>query len=115
MSIYTVVNPPPGSPWYFADIQSVPLLPPTSTLVIVGNSDGTQTRIIGTGFTFSGNTATGGTITEIDRSSTDGGTIYETVTGLNHSLVTFLGLAAIPPASESFVNKQAFAFIFNGS
>ena len=40
--------------WYDLDIQidAGPLSPPSSTLVVIASNDGTETRIIGTGFTF---------------------------------------------------------------
>jgi Ca2+-binding RTX toxin-like protein len=55
----------------------------TSTLLVLPNSDGTQTHIIGTNFTYDvdGN-PTGGWVTQIDRTSIGGATVYETVTGL---------------------------------
>lgn len=60
------------------------------TLLILTNQDGTQTRVVGTGFTFDGNNeATGGTVTGLVRTTADGNTIIEEVAGLSIPLTNF--------------------------
>jgi Ca2+-binding RTX toxin-like protein len=61
------------------------------TLLVLTNLDGTQTQVGGTGFTFDGsNNPTGGTVTGLTRTSADGSTIIEEVTGASVSLTSFL-------------------------
>ena len=100
---------PSGIDWYNVHIGSTPAGTPTTTLLVLLNSDGTETRIIGTGFTYSGGTPTGGTITEIDRTNSGGGTVYETVTGLNKDLGILFSF------SGSGDNRQSFAYLFDTS
>ena len=52
------------APWYNVSIGNTPVGTPTNTLLVRLNSDGTETRVIGTGYTYSGTTPTGGTITK---------------------------------------------------
>src|SRR5262245_32061194 len=89
MASYThneVVNPS-TTPWYLVDIGGT-ALSASSTLLVVPNSDGTETRVAGTGFTYAGDgTPTGGTVSSISRTNSGGGTTYETITGLSLSLV----------------------------
>jgi hypothetical protein len=84
MAIYThsATAVPSGIAWYNTVPQAFASAP-TSTLLVIANSDGTETRIIGTGFTFDATfLPTGGVVTEVDRTNTGGGTIYETITGV---------------------------------
>jgi serralysin len=99
---------PSGIPWYFIGLQTVVGLP-TSTLVVLQNSDGTETRIIGTGFTFDLTGPTGGTVAEIDRTSSGGATVFETVTGITG--VSLVGLTNAIAAG----NRAAFALVFNAA
>jgi Ca2+-binding RTX toxin-like protein len=65
---------------------------PTSTVVVLLNLDGTKTRLTGTGFTFDGsNVPTAGVLTKIERLSSDGLAIYQTLSSIppSFSLVTF--------------------------
>src|SRR5262245_35665095 len=100
----------PTTAWYNADIGDTPVTS-SGTLFVVSNSDGTFTRIHGAGFTYDINgDPIAGTISSIERSNdANGTTIYETVTGLNHSLVTLFGVL------DDTNNRAAFAFIFNGA
>ncbi|MEH2503731.1 Ca2+-binding RTX toxin-like protein [Bradyrhizobium sp. AZCC 1578] len=106
---HTATAVPSAIAWYNVTIdKNAPVGSPSSTLLVLPNSDGTETRIIGTGFTYSGSTPTGGTISEIDRTSSGGGTIYETVTGLSLSLVALTSA----PADG---NRSMFALIFQNA
>jgi trimeric autotransporter adhesin len=89
--------------WYDVELQF--LVDVTSTLIVLHNSDGTETRIIGTGFPGSG-----GTVTEIDRTSSGGGTLYETVTG-----ITGVSLGALGDALDAGGNRAFFALISNAA
>jgi trimeric autotransporter adhesin len=89
--------------WYDVEFQF--LVDVTSTLIVLQNSDGTETRIIGTGFP-----GFGGTVTEIDRTSRGGGTLYETVTG-----ITGVSLGALGDALDAGGNQAFFALIFNAA
>ena len=84
---------------------------PTSTLIVLANSDGTETRIIGTGFTFDAITGfpTGGTVTESDRTNAGGGIIYETITG-----ITGVSLVDYANALDAG-NRAVFALVFNAA
>jgi len=90
MAAYThlEVDVPSGLPWF--DMLDLVNLSTSDTLVVLLNSDGTETRLSGSGFTFDldGN-PTGGTITGMTRTSSGGGTVYEEVTGFSVSLVDF--------------------------
>jgi VCBS repeat-containing protein len=91
MATYThnEIAVPGGAQWYNVDIDGNNPVNATSTLLVLPNSDGTQTHIIGTDFTYDGDgNPTGGSVTQIDRISSDGTTVYETVTGLEP--VTFV-------------------------
>src|SRR4051812_12304426 len=85
MAIYThgATAVPSGIAWYDV-VPGAVVSSPTSTLIVLANSDGTETRVIGTGFTFDATTGfpTGGVVTESDRTNTGGGIIYETITGI---------------------------------
>lgn len=60
------------------------------TLLVLTNQDGTQTRVVGTGFTFDGsNNPTGGMVTGLVRTTADGNTVIEEVTGLSIPLTNF--------------------------
>src|SRR5262245_6803421 len=73
---------PGGAQWFNANIDGNNPIIATSTLLVLPNSDGTQTHIIGTDFTYDvGGNPTGGLVTQIDRTNSDGATVYETVTG----------------------------------
>src|SRR5262245_3554726 len=105
MAIYThTANAvPSGLAWYNVGISSSPV-EATSTLIVVQNSDGTETRLIGTGFP-----GPGGNVTEIDRTSSGGGILYETITGL-----TGLTIGALGDALNAG-NRSLFALIFNAA
>ena len=105
---HTALAVPSAIAWYNVGINTSAPVALTSTSMVLSNSDGTETRIIGTGFTYSGTTPTGGTISEIDRTSIGGATTYETVTGLNTSLVALVG-------SPHDGNRSAFHLIFQGA
>lgn len=60
------------------------------TQLVLTNQDGTQTQVVGTGFTFDANNEpTGGTVTGLVRTTADGSTIIEQVTGTSVSLTSF--------------------------
>jgi Ca2+-binding RTX toxin-like protein len=94
----------PVTPWYALVIGDENPVSATDTLLVLLNSDGTETRIHGSDFTydFAGN-PTGGTISSIERTDAGGATVYETVTGLSLSLVALVGTSD---------NRDAFRLIF---
>src|SRR5262245_34820974 len=100
---------PSGIPWYDVTINGDTPVSASSTLLVLPNSDGTQTQIAGTNFTFDPSTGdvTGGTVNVISRTDGTGGTTYEQVTGLSLSLV------ALANAGDG--NGPAFALIFAGA
>ena len=101
---------PSGIPWYNVIIDGDnPVGTPNATLLILPNSDGTETRIMGTGFTYDDQGETGGTVTQIQRTNSGGGTVYETITGLNLSLVT------LTEFEHLLGNGEMFAFIFGSA
>ena len=110
MAIYThkATAVPSGMPWY--NVVPLPVVSATSTLIVLANSDGTQTRIIGTGFTFdAAGFAIGGTVTESDRTNAGGGIIYETITGIT-------GVSLVDYASALVAgNREVFALVFNAA
>src|SRR5262245_43363850 len=112
MASYThnVTAVPSGIQWYDVTIIDNSPVSATSTILVLSNSDGTVTRIQGTGFTYDGSgNPTGGTVTSIDRSNDAAGTtIYETVTGLSLSLVSLSSTGGVG-------NREAFALIFSGA
>ena len=112
MAIYThnATAVPSGIAWYDV-VPGAVVSAPTSTLIVLPNSDGTETRIIGTGFTFDAITGfpTGGTVTESDRTNTGGGIIYETITGI--SGVSLVDYANALDAG----NRAVFALVFNAA
>lgn len=80
MAVYThneIANSP-STPWGVlgASITSV-----SPTQVVLTNSDGTLTILIGSGFTGSTSGLTGGTITAANRTDATGVIVYETITG----------------------------------
>ncbi len=92
MATYTNLNQAgaPSTPWFYLTINTAAPVSSSSTLLVFANSDGSQTRVIGTGFTYSSGVPTGGTVTSITRTNV-GGTAYEQVTGLSLSLVSLAG------------------------
>src|SRR5262245_11145416 len=112
MAVYThsATAVPSDIAWYNVVPQAVAIAP-TSILLVIANSDGTETRIIGTGFTFDAITGdpTGGVVTGVDRTSAAGGTVFETVTGVTGvSLFNFLNALDTD-------NRPAFALLFNAA
>ncbi|MBR0873144.1 hypothetical protein JQ633_22500, partial [Bradyrhizobium tropiciagri] len=103
---HTATAVPSGIAWYNVSINTVVPVTQTSTSMVLINSDGTLTRIIGTGFTYNGTTPTGGTISEIDRINFDQTVVHETVTGLSASLVDVV---------TSPNTKSAFHVIFQNA
>ena len=112
MAIYThnATAVPSGIAWYDV-VPGAVVSAPTSTLIVLANSDGTETRIIGTGFTFDAITGfpTGGVVTESDRTNTGGGIIYETITG-----ITGVSLVDYANALDAG-NRAVFALVFNAA
>jgi trimeric autotransporter adhesin len=104
MAIYThtATAVPSRVAWYDVVFQTV--LESTSTLIVVQNSDGTETRLIGTGLP-----GPGGIVTEMDRTSGGGGTLYETITGMTGVTIGALGDAL------NAGNRSVFALIFNAA
>ncbi len=62
----------------------------TATQFSKTNTDGTVTTLLGTGFTYSGDSVTGGTVTSMER--TDGTSMVTQVSGINQSLVTAMDI-----------------------
>lgn len=110
MATYThsATAAPSGLAWITLDVDGDNPVSSSSTLFVMTNSDGTQTRLIGTDFTYDGNgEPTGGTISEIQRTDATGATIYESVTGLSLSFVALFNLPEDGTAA-------AFNLIFAG-
>src|SRR5262245_55276833 len=105
MAVYThtATAVPSGVAWYDVGISSTPV-EATSTLIVVQNSDGTETRLIGTGLP--GPT---GIVAEMQRTSSGGGTVYETITGITGVTIGALGDAL------NAGNGSVFALIFNAA
>src|SRR5262245_28439537 len=103
---------PSGIPWYTVGIGSGGTVgTPSTTLLVLANSDGTETRVIGTGFTYAvDGTPTGGTVTQIDRTISGGATVYETITG-----ITGLTLDALTADDSTIGNRTPFRLIFNAA
>jgi Ca2+-binding RTX toxin-like protein len=100
--------------WYTVAINNDNPASASTTLFVLTNSDGTETRIIGTGFTYDTNgNPTGGTISQIDRADTGGSTVYETITGLSLSLVS-LNTALDSGTGAAFALIFANADTFHG-
>ena len=112
MAIYThsATAVPSGITWYDV-VPGAVVSAPTSTLIVLANSDGTETRVIGTGFTFDAITGfpTGGAVTECDRTNTGGGIIYETITG-----ITGVSLVDYANALDAG-NRAIIALVFNAA
>jgi Ca2+-binding RTX toxin-like protein len=80
---------PSGLRW--DEVTQLSVVSASSTVIRLQNTDGTITEVVGTGFTFDdSNSATAGTVTAVHRLSTDGTTMLESITRLNHSLVGLL-------------------------
>src|SRR5437762_2043602 len=78
-----------GFPLYWGDVDAS-ITSTTNNLVVLTNTDGSQTRLRGTNFVQTQATLTGGTITSMERTDT-AGTISEQITGLNYSATSFSG------------------------
>src|SRR5262245_22990882 len=94
MATYTH-NEVAGSPaTYWGDIDAT-FVSATGTLVVLNNTDGSQTRLSGAGITFTGSgsgiTLTGGIITSMARTDATGVVIYEQITGLGYAATAFQG------------------------
>ena len=87
MAIYTRSNVATAGGLQWDDVAQWQVVSTDSTLVLLQNSDGTFTEIEGTGFTFSGSTATAGTVTAVRRLDGDAATLLENTTGLSLTLV----------------------------
>jgi VCBS repeat-containing protein len=115
MATYThnEIAVPGGAQWYDVNIDANNPTTASSTLLVLPNSDGTETHIIGTDFIYDvdGN-PTGGSVTQINRTSSDGATVYETVTGVGDGIdlvSVFLALTSTPDDG----NRSFFALIFS--
>jgi VCBS repeat-containing protein len=109
MTTYThnEIAVPGGAQWYDVNIDGNNPITRTSTLFVLPNSDGTATHIIGSDFTYDANgNPTGGLVTQIDRTSSDGATVYETVTGLEPIYLYYTPLGG----SDAGNPLLAFAF-----
>ncbi|MFK7903339.1 MAG: hypothetical protein AB8B49_10920, partial [Nitratireductor sp.] len=62
----------------------------SATSMVITNSDGSQTRISGTGLTYSAGELTGGTVTGFDRYETATSTVLISYTGLSLSAATMV-------------------------
>jgi Ca2+-binding RTX toxin-like protein len=91
MATYTRSNAalPTSQPW--ADVMRLSVLSTSATAIRLRNTDGTITEVVGTGFTFNGSSsATAGSVTSVRRLSSNGATVLEAITGLNHPLADLL-------------------------
>jgi hypothetical protein len=90
------------------DVFQTSIVSTSATQVVVTNSDGTLTTIVGTGFTFSGGVATGGTMSTITRTSVNGLTTFEIgdqFNAANNSLAAFW-TAASGTARFNYISSQ---------
>src|SRR5262245_21208510 len=116
----------PGSAqWFNVTIDGNNHLPGTSTLLVLPNSDGTETRIIGTDFMYDadGNPTGywyydpwygdyyrfGGWVTKLDRTSMGGDTVVETIIPESDLVSVFAALTSTPNDG----NRSSFPFIFD--
>jgi Ca2+-binding RTX toxin-like protein len=102
---YAIVNP--TTSYFYTVFTRVVLGTPTSTRVVVINSDGTKTIIEGTGLAGFSDLATGGTITSITHTDASGSVVYETMqnfNALNSDFATFWNATS---------NTARFAYLFN--
>src|SRR5262245_25677614 len=117
MAIYTH-NEVAGSPaTYWGDIDAT-FVSATGTLVVLNNSDGSQTRLSGTGITFTGSgsgiTLTGGSITSMTRTDATGIVVYEQVTGLGYAATAFQGHVSEPNLNGVMQDVFSGNDTFNG-
>ncbi|MEJ0075025.1 MAG: FG-GAP-like repeat-containing protein [Alphaproteobacteria bacterium] len=92
MATYThleVLNSP-GATW--ADLDAG-YISANSTLVVLANTDGTLTGLVGSGFTFTGSGSgivlTGGTISQVGRTNGAGTILFEQITDVNYAATAF--------------------------
>src|SRR5260221_318490 len=115
MAVYTHPSTTyPALPWTDITIGGEGLvLSESATLFVILNSDGTETRLIGSGFTYDGTGhPTGGTVDTITRTSSGGGTIYEQITGDGGGS---LGVGITNLSDASNAPGGIFNFLFQGA
>ena len=102
---------------YIGDVNPFDLdaLSLSSTEIVLLNSDGSKTIIIGTGFAFDAfGDPIAGTINTIEYTSADKLTLYAQWTGLSDSLVgAVAAIDATPPGGSEW--DSAFNFLFDGN
>ncbi|APG95372.1 calcium-binding protein [Sinorhizobium americanum] len=86
---------------------------PSSTTITFQLDNGLKLKIIGTGFTFGSDGATGGTIARIDLLLNDGTTLVQRLESLNLSLVAFENAAEVydPPVLEQWLMNRPDTFV----
>ena len=127
MATYThhEIAVPGGVQWFNVTIDGNNPITRTSTLFVLPNSDGTETHIIGTDFMYDADGKptgywyydpwfgdsywVGGWITQIDRTSSDGATVYETIIPDLDPVSVFAALTSTPNDG----NRSSFPFIFD--
>jgi Ca2+-binding RTX toxin-like protein len=78
-------------------VTQLSVLSTSSMAVRLQNADGTITEVVGVGFAFdSSSNATAGTVISLRRLSPDGTTWLESISGLNHSLVSLFANISSP-------------------
>jgi hypothetical protein len=108
MATYASLAATPGGSWQ--NVVGATAAPINSNSYDIADSDGTTIEVVGNGFTYAGNTVTGGTITELIRYS--GMTNMEAVTGLSVAATTFMAQAI---GSAMFALVYAGDDVFNDS
>ena len=103
MAVYDHLEIPdsPPSPW--ADVMGSSYIANTSVIAIT-NSDGTITQALGS-FTIVDGSVSSGTISELRRTSSEGGTV-ETITGLALDAPTFVSTAAAERLALAFTGAD---------
>jgi trimeric autotransporter adhesin len=129
MAIYThnEIAVPGDASWFNVNIDGNNPITATSTLLVLRNSDGTETRIMGTDFMYDADgKPTGywsdwlgewfaGSVTQIDRTSIGGITVYETITLEEWGFDLVSVFAALTSTPDDGGNRSSFPFIFDFS
>ena len=119
MAIYThyeVANSP-FFDWHYAmgDVDTF-----NSTLITFVNSDGTLTKAHGNFVVLNGSLL-GGVINSLDRTSANGQTVYESITGVSADVVSFLAefpqgrLSTLLGGDDQFYGYSGYDILYGGS
>ncbi len=88
----------------------------SSTSLVFLNADGTHTRLVGTGITYSDGLVTGGTMTGLELFDPNNSTLLVSFTGLNRPFLDFIGEAAtIGQIAAVYASLSAFFDLDNAN